>query len=229
MHFLFIEGRDGHLLLGLIFYMGKQIDLTGKRFGKLIVIKYSRTENKRAFWWVKCDCGMEAEKMAKYLLNGDTKSCGCILAKDGRTKTRLYKIWSSMMTRCYNKNRRSYKNYGGRGIIVCERWHDFKNFYEDVKIGYSDNLTLDRFPDNNGNYGPSNFRWATKTEQGRNKRNNIIMEYNGESKCFIEWARQYNMDYNTLKCRLQRGWTKEQALNTPIVKKYADRIKTCRK
>lgn len=191
-------------------------DLTGQRFGKLIAVKYLYSKDKRAYWLVKCDCGKEAEKNAKYLLNGDTTSCGCILAKNGRSKTRLYRIWAGMMTRCYNKKRRSYRDYGGRGIIVCDRWHNFNNFYEDMIEGYKDDLTLDRFPDRHGNYEPGNVRWATIHEQARNKDRTKEYLFNGKKMIIPEIAKEIGVSPFTLYSRIANGCIPEEAFKTKI-------------
>ena len=201
--------------------MGAKINITGRRFGKLVAIKQVGYSGNSAIWLVKCDCGKEAEKKSKYLLNGDTKSCGCVLAKDGRTKTRIYSIWQSMMTRCYNKNRRSYKDYGKKGVIVCERWHDFFNFKEDTKQGYEDHLTLDRYPNRNGNYEPGNTRWANTFQQAKNKDRTKLYLFKGELLCVPEIAKLQNIPVRSIYSRLERGMDIEQAA-TPKSKTIAE-------
>ena len=198
----------------------RRIDLTGRRFGKLIAIKYLYCKNNQAYWLTKCDCGKESEKKAKYLLNGDTTSCGCILSKDGRTKTRIYSIWQSMMTRCYNKNRRSYKDYGHKGVIVCERWHDFNNFRIDTADGYSDSLTLDRYPNRNGNYEPGNTRWADTFQQAKNKDRTKLYLFKGEMLCIPEIAKLQNIPVRSIYSRVDRGMSIEDAA-TPTKKTIA--------
>lgn len=138
--------------------------------------------------------------------------------KHGLNETRIYKTWVRMKVRCYNQNHDRYKNYGGRGITVCDEWkNDFKKFYEwAMKNGYSDDLTIDRI-DVNGNYEPSNCRWITNKEQCNNRRNNHFITYNGKTQTVSEWAEEIGLDYNTLLVRINRlHWDIEKALTTPL-------------
>ena len=145
--------------------MTKFIDLTGKKFGNLIVLKKTRNEKNRILWLCRCSCGKENFVSSNDLKSCHTKSCGCLKGKTrtelnkkhGLTGTRIYRIWQCMKTRCFNKRREDYKAYGGRGITVCDEWKDnFESFYDwSFKNGYSDNLTLDRI-DVNGNYCTEN-------------------------------------------------------------------------
>jgi hypothetical protein len=116
-----------------------------------------------------------------------------------------------MHRRCDNKTQDSYPLYGGRGIFVCERWSKFENFFEDMKIGYMEHLTLDRI-DSNGNYFPENCRWITKKEQARNRRTNKILTFKGQSKTLAEWAEITGFGYDIIKLRLRRGWSVNDAL-----------------
>ena len=157
----------------------KLIDLTGQRFGRLVVLQRAKTINKRTKWLCKCECGNEVVVEAYNLRVGHTQSCGCLQRAatsvanktHGQGHTRLYRIWNNMKNRCYRKSYHAYNHYGGRGITICNEWlHDFQAFYDwAMANGYRDDLSIDRI-DSNGNYCPKNCRWATMTEQNKNKR-----------------------------------------------------------
>jgi hypothetical protein len=154
------------------------VDLSGKRFGRLVVIKLDKRTRGRFKYICKCDCGNEVSIFASNLqAKGDhTRSCGCFWSETikekntvhGKTNSKIYAVWRNMMQRCYDKKNQAYKNYGGRGIKVDQRWHTFENFYKDVGDPPKDK-TLDR-TNNDGIYEPDNWRWATRSQQNKNRR-----------------------------------------------------------
>lgn len=134
-------------------------------------------------------------------------------ARHNKCNTRLYSIWASMKTRCYNSNHEAYARYGGRGIVVCDEWrNDFMSFYNwALSHGYNDTLTIDRI-DNNKGYEPNNCRWATRKQQARNLRNNKNITINGETRCLTEWCNILGLNYYTVWERLNYGWSVKKAL-----------------
>ena len=187
------------------------IDLTGRRFGKLVVKGRNGSIDNKPTWACVCDCVNTITVRGKSLREGSTKSCGCyskecsahtgrtVNRKHGQYGTRIYRIWSGMHARCSNPNLPEYLRYGGRGITVCEEWSDFASFYLwACENGYDDSLTIDRI-DNDKGYAPENCRWATMKEQSNNKRNNIRVTYQGESHTLKEWAELLGVNYESFK------------------------------
>lgn len=205
--------------------MTKALDLSNKRFGSLVAVETtSRNKRGQRIWTCKCDCGKTTHVISGSLVSGNTKSCGCLNSKmtirrnfrHGMTKTRIYNIWCRMRQRCSDKKCREYKLYGGRGITVCEEWQDFIQFHDWAReSGYEENLTIDRI-DVNGNYEPDNCRWATRLEQGNNKGNNHVVEYNGESRTIAEWSRETGVKGSLIRWRLKQGWDLKDVFNKKI-------------
>lgn len=209
----------------MIKHRGK--DITGKRFGRLVAIEpVGKTEVGNIIWRCQCDCGNKKDVSTKDLGRG-TFSCGCYRneqriersTKHGMSRSRLYSVHSTMLGRCNNPNAHQYENYGGRGIKVCDEWHDFESFAKWAKEnGYVEGergkCTLDRI-DPNGNYEPNNCRWVTMKTQERNRRNNKLITYNGETHCISEWAEIVGLKGVTLRHRLKAGWSVEKALTAP--------------
>ena len=195
--------------------MGNFKDKTGMRFGKLTVIEYAGSNAKQhSLWLCKCECGKTTIVRGGNLTSGNTTSCGC---KDHHlAKTRIYDIWHGMKSRCYRKNHVHYKNYGGRGISVCDEWkNDFMSFYDwAIKNGYDDSLTIDRI-NNDGNYCPENCRWVTQQEQMNNTRFNRNITFNGETHTLTEWSRICGISISSLYYRIRSGWELEKVFGTP--------------
>jgi len=193
------------------------VSLVGRRFGRLIVKESAGKVKHEAIWLCMCDCGNKKIVRGSHLKSGDTSSCGCLKRENIRKSkivhgaaivgkvTREYSAWQHMKKRCLNPQSPDYKNYGGRGIRVCNRWvHNFKDFFSDMGR-CPPGLTLERI-DNNGDYEPSNCRWATRKEQGLNTRNNRRIEFNGQIKTVSEWAEIIGIPDSTLRTRLRNGW-----------------------
>ena len=208
-------------------------DLSGNRYDMLYVI--CRVENSPdgyVQYLCQCDCGNTKIVKANNLRNGKTHSCGC-LKKSMMTKkqfkhgesvgrrsagTRLYRIWRSMNSRCYIQSATEYKNYGGRGIVVCDEWKcNYQSFKEWALLsGYADELTIDRI-DNDGNYEPDNCRWVSREQQMLNKSNNRLLTYNGKTMTITEWSKLTGIDRRLIGSRIDRyHWTVERALTTPV-------------
>ncbi len=184
-------------------------DLTGKVFGRLTVLEFRR-EGKIKKWLCVCECGNKKIIWGSSLKGGTTQSCGCLqkerTSKAKRThghtaahlyncETREYKAWCLMKYRCNNPHYHEYATYGGRGVKVCERWQNsFENFYADMGDKPTPKHTLDRFPDQNGDYGPTNCRWATQLVQQGNRTNNVWHEKNGRRMILSDWARYMNLN-----------------------------------
>lgn len=206
--------------------MPKIIDLTGQKFNRLTAIKYMHKKNKKHYWLCKCECGNEIIVRSDMLKNGHTQSCGCWynetrkMSKNkvhGMSKTKLFYVWQGMQRRCYNPNVKEFKNYGTRGITVCQEWlDDFMAFYNwAMANGYKKGLSIDRI-DVNGNYEPSNCRWTDMKTQQRNRSNNHLLTFKDKTHCISEWSEITGISQTAIKNRLYRGWSVEKALTTGV-------------
>jgi len=201
----------------------RRYELAGQRFGRLVVIDRS-FKKYHWHWRCVCDCGTEKDICQILLIQGKTNSCGCLRQKLVGDRSRThggasrpeYKIWGGIKKRCLNPASPAYKNYGGRGIKICDRWlHDFAAFLADMGPRPSPSHSIDRI-DNNGDYCPENCRWATDGEQSRNTRVNRIVEFGGKSMPACDWDKELGFTPGTVKNRLHRGWTVERILTTPL-------------
>lgn len=207
-------------------------DIIGERFGRLVVMERAPVSSTgHSMWKCTCDCGKDTVCAGSRLWNGYTRSCGCLRhdtgVKNGRATLRHgmcgtpeYRSWLSMIQRCTNANSKVYTQHGARGIKVCARWrHSFENFYADMGLRPSDEHSLDRYPNNDGNYEPGNCRWATMQEQSRNRRTNVIITAFGKTAPLIEFVAIYDRAsmtrYSRVRRRLSKGWDVERALTEP--------------
>ena len=202
-------------------------NLRGQRFGRLVVIE--RTEERRSngvLWSCRCDCGTKHHVTTGELRSGNVRSCGCAKVDAARkvgsqrrthglSRSRPYRIWNLMKQRCLNQNDAAYSFYGGRGIQVCKRWHEFDNFFDDMSEP-PPGLTLERI-DNDGPYSPENCIWATRQRQANNRSSTIALTYNGQTQSLADWARQRDLPYQTLWTRLYRyRWSMKKSLTEPL-------------
>lgn len=194
---------------------GKKREVVGIKFNNLTVIKeLPERLNKKIIIECLCDCGKILNIRKNDVLSGTQKSCGCIRRKYNNYKHKLYTTWYHMIERCYNKDHISYKNYGARGIKVCDRWlESFDNFIDDVGERPK-GMTLDRI-DFNDDYTPKNCKWSTYKEQANNRRNNRSISYNGETKTLSEWDDILFNGVKTISNRLNKGWSEINALTIP--------------
>lgn len=204
-------------------------DLTGRRFGRLIVLERTdshikKNGDKQTAFLCRCDCGNVRKVLAYNLKNGHTTSCGCeafrkrVAAKTTHNEagTRLYRIWTKMKGRCTNPNDPAYKRYGGCGRTLCEEWKHYERFRDwALANGYADNLSIDRINNEKG-YSPDNCRWATPKQQANNTRKNRIIEFNGETHTLSEWGEITKIKPITIAYRLNNGWDVESALTSPV-------------
>lgn len=206
-------------------------DLTGRRVGKLTVIKRHYDPNRKCtLWECKCDCGNTTIVIANRLKNELTRSCGCLRRESnlanktshGLSGTHLYAVWNGMKGRCYNPNNHNYSRYGQRGITVCDDWKDsFETFAMWAKSnGYKDGLSIDRI-DNDGNYCPDNCRWTNTHDQNNNRSVSLMFTYNGKTQNLSSWCEELNVPYfRTWQRIVQYGYTFEEAILLPVNKQH---------
>lgn len=199
-------------------------DLTGKKFGMLTVVEFVEVRNNYAYWRCVCDCGNEKTVRGSNLISGQVRSCGCLNRNNHiihrESKSRLYVIWAGIKQRCENANRRDYQNYGGRGIKLCNEWHEYVAFRDwALANGYNDSKSIERI-DNDGDYSPSNCRWDDYDAQMNNKRNSFTLSINGETKTAAEWSRVSGIPADRIRKRKRKGWTDSDAVFEPLSKKH---------
>jgi len=190
----------------------------GQKFKRLTIVEKSNKKDagRNSYYLCLCDCGNKKLVRRNHLLSGRIVSCGCYRKElidgylrkknttHGKSYSKIYGIYASMMDRCYNSNMHAYHRYGGRGIFVCERWHKFENFYEDMGDPPR-GMTLDR-TDNAKGYSKENCRWATRKEQSNNTRTNKFIAFNGRIQTMQQWAEELEINGCTLRDRFKRGW-----------------------
>lgn len=214
--------------------MSKRLDLTGKRFERLLVMGraadyISPKGEVQIRWKCKCDCGAEVIVRRCHLTAGLIKSCGCF-ARDynsvtkrthGMSNSRVFAIWKGITKRCCNLKSTRYRYYGAKGVTVCDRWRiSFVNFFEDMGYPPTNKHSIDRI-DPKGNYCKANCRWATQSQQMRNQNRNVLLTVDGETKCVTEWANLKGFKRpQVIFSRLRNGWSAEEAVMAPVIWKH---------
>lgn len=192
--------------------MTKRLDLIGQTFGRLLVIRFDGFRRDKGTWKCLCSCGALCSVQTDSLRGGFTKSCGCLRAEiTGALKRSHQKsarpefgIWTQMKMRCVNPKNKRYANYGGRGITVCKRWHNFEHFYADMGPRPSPKHSIERV-NNDGNYEPSNCVWLLMNLQTANRQNTVKVTYKNQTHHLSEWARILGTTDKTIKCRWLAG------------------------
>jgi len=200
--------------------------LEGRRFHMLTVIAWAEWRpyigGRESAWHCRCDCGKQTITPQKNLVSGKTKSCGCIIGQHKRThgatvggkSSPEFMAWVAMHQRCENPKVKAYKDYGGRGIRVCERWGAFENFIADMGQRPSPSHSIDR-RDNDGNYEPSNCRWATRVIQSNNRRSSRTLTNNGETLTYAQWETRVGLKPGTICQRIRYRWPEDRLLLPP--------------
>ena len=201
------------------------IDLTGRRFGRLTVVRRDENKGVKVRWLCRCDCGGRSSAFANDLRSGRHGSCGCLqkerVTKHGHSpfdisrRTPTYRTWLSMVQRCTNPRATHYDRYGGRGVRVCDRWRgSFAAFLEDMGERPSPRHTVER-TDNDGDYTPRNCRWATRKEQAQNRANSRRLTHGGVTRTVTEWAARLGWHPDVIRGRLRLGWPAAEVLTVP--------------
>ncbi len=196
--------------------MGKQrLELEGQRFGRLVAIRDAGSNRKQRMWLCQCDCGKQIEVQASKLKSGWTRSCRCVTRArtHGLNDAPERSMWRDMMKRCSDPTHPGYHNYGGRGIKVCDAWHDFPTFYRDRCPRPSALHTLDRI-DNDGDYSPENTRWATRKQQSNNRRDNHLITHEGLTLSVTAWSERLGISVGCIVKREKNGWKTSDILST---------------
>jgi hypothetical protein len=193
------------------------LNLAGQKFGKLFVLKSTSVKYRYLYWLCKCDCGIEKEIRGSHLKSGLIKSCGC----EGGIKTHgnsrsdkinFYRVWQGIKTRCYNKNSYPYKDYGARGIRMCDEWlNNFQQFYDDMYPTYSPGLTIER-KNVNGNYCKDNCIWIPRSQQGNNRRSTIWVDTLEGKMSIAHAAKKAGISWPAMYVRIKMNWPKEKLL-----------------
>lgn len=193
----------------------------GQRFGRLVALATGKVADTKKYRTVyRCDCGKVGIAHNGSLQAGTSRSCGCItrdrLTTHGHSGTPIYKAWEKMVSRCNKETDPAYAYYGSRGITVCEEWLDFNQFLQDMGPTHAKGLWLERC-DNGKGYSPGNCRWATVSEQNRNKRSNINITLHGRTQVLMDWCKELGLPYPPVRARIRDlGWEPERALTTPL-------------
>lgn len=205
--------------------MLKVQQLMSKKYSRLTITEIGPPKSGGRKCIAVCDCGITKSYNLSSVMRGDVKSCGCLQrenakysnTKHGLKQHTLYSIWCNMKTRCTNPKSENFKWYGGKGITICNDWlNDFKIFFEwSIANGWAEGMQLDR-KDGSKPYYPDNCRFVTPSANSRNRTSNVVLIYQGESKCLTEWCELLNLDYSSIHHRIARGWDTTRALETPL-------------
>lgn len=199
-----------------------QTIFAGQRYGRYTVISTHRRKGTYKYYALcQCDCGSEQRYVyTSALREGDAQSCGCLhkerVTKHGAWNHPLFNVWRGMMQRCHNKNDKRYSRYGGRGITVCDRWHDVNAFIRDMEPTFKTGLQIDRI-DNDKGYSPENCKWSTTREQTRNYSRNVVIEHTGKRLCVADWSEITGIPSKVIYGRISAGWNHVDAITKKVM------------